>query len=484
MNKAAHILAKRQSKPTFSLETFLFKEQLDFVRDPSRFAVAVCSTRAGKTVSCAADLVNTALGMPGTTGLYITLARSSAERIVWPELKRINRDYKLGGRVNEIKLTMKFPNSSNIYLMGANDENEIEKVRGLSNVALVYLDECQAFRAHIKTLVEDIVAKRLYDTNGRCRLIGTPGPVLSGYFYECSLSTKWSNHHWTMFQNPWLFRKSGKTPQELTQQDCDVRGVTAEHPSIQRENFGRWVYDKESLLLQYDPQVNDYQELPTWEWRYILGIDFGHKDSDSLSLLGFSKNGVETYLVEEIVKSKQTTDELAQQIKRLCDKYPISDMVADTGGLGLKIAEDLKQRYGLPIEAADKREKMTNYRILDGALRRGIFKAKQGSRFAQDCNLLERDLNRSTPDRIVVRGHSDAIDSALYAFKLSPAYSYVPPKQGPTPGTEAYIKMQEELHVKAAMEKVKKEKDALAQTGNQYGTWNKDKKGVPDWNKW
>lgn len=477
-------LVQIKKKKEFRLEEFLFKEQIDFVNDPSKYATACCSVRAGKTTACAADLIATAITHPGTTGCYITLARSSAERIVWPDLKAINRDYSLGGIANEAKLSLKFSNGSVIYLLGANDENEIEKLRGLSNVALVYLDESQAMRNLIKPLVEDIVAKRLYDTNGRCRMIGTPGPIMSGYYYDCCHSDKWAHHHWTMHQNPWLLKKSGLTPDELIQQDCQRKGVDVEDPSIQRECFGRWKLDPNSLLLAYSPSINNFDELPAQgKYTYLLGIDLGLKDADSLSLLAFSDVSPITYLVEEIVTPNQLTDDLANQIMSLMKKYPISEMPTDAGGLGLKIVEDLKSRYGLPLTPADKREKNANYKHLNNALRNGTFKARANSRFAQDCNLLERDDDKSTPDRFVVKGHSDAVDSTLYAFKLSPAYAYVPPIQKPKPGTPEFIKDQEEKHIEAAISRMKQEVQGK-DIKNQFGNWNKDKKGIPDWNKW
>jgi hypothetical protein len=467
----------------FNIETFLFKEQLDFVTDPARFATAVCSVRAGKTTSCAADLIDTALKYPGTISIYITLARSSAKRIIWPELQKINRDYSLGFEENIAELSFKSPKGSMIYLMGGNVESEIEKVRGLSNVALVYIDESQAFRTHIQELVEDIVVKRLYDTNGRCRLIGTPGPIPAGYFYDCANSPKWAHHVWTLHQNPWLERKSGKTATQLIQQDMDRKGVTVEDPSIQRECFGRWVLDTNSLLLNYNAEINHYEELPIANYTYILGVDLGHTDADSLSLLAFTKSSPTTYLIDEIITHGQLTDQLAMQIKGLMRVYPIGDIVGDAGGLGKKVIEDIKDRYTIPIEPADKRDKMSNYKFLDNALRTGNFKAKKTSRFAQDCNILERDLDKSTSDRIKVKGHSDAVDSALYAFKLSPAYNYTPPIKKTQPGTPEFIKEQEEQHIKALMDKVKREKEIRENKGG-YGAWNKDKKGIADWNKW
>lgn len=481
------ILAKRgrlkNATPPFRLEEFLFKEQLDFVRDPSKYVTAVCSVRAGKTTACAADLIDTALKFPGTTGLYITLARSSAKRIVWPELLKINRTYGLNGFPNIAELSLAFPNGSIIYLFGANDEAEIEKIRGLSNVALVYLDESQAFRAHIQTLIEDIVAKRLYDTDGRCRMIGTPGPILAGYYYDCCHNDNWSHHSWTMHHNPWLLKKSGKTPDELIAQDCARKGVTLEDPSIQRECFGRWKYDPNSLLLNYDKELNDFDELPKGNYTYILGIDLGVKDSDALCLLAFSNTSPITYLVEEIITPNQLTDDLAKQINTLMKKYPIAYMPVDAGGLGLKIVEDLKARYNLPLEPAEKLGKMANYKHLGNALRTGIFKAKANSRFSEDCLLLERDDNKSTPDKIVVRGHSDIIDACLYGFKLSPAYAYVPPPIKPKLGTPEYDKDHEDLHVKAIEEKLKREREIKEGRGG-YGQWSKNKKGVPGWNEW
>lgn len=470
-------LARLQTRE-FSLDGFLFKEQLDFVRDPARFAVACCSVRAGKTVACAADLIETAVSMPGTIGCYITLARSSAERIVWPELKKINRDFKLGGDPNESKLSMKFANESIIYLMGGNDPEEIEKIRGLSNVALVYIDEMQALRQSVKGLIEDVVTKRLYDTNGRCRAIGTPGPVPAGYFYDITRGdSRWSRHHWTMFNNPWLERKSGRTPQQLTDQDCTIRGVTTADPSIQRENYGKWCRDESALLLNYDRDRNSFDDLPEGKYTYILGVDFGQRDLNFLSLLAFTEQSKVTYLVEEKYAKGQLTDDLATDIKEVMARYEVAKVVCDGGGLGLAIVEDLKARHGLPLEGADKKGKMSNYALLNNALRTGNFKAKHTTLFANDCNLLQRDYDRSTPEKLHVKGHSDAVDAALYAFKFSPSFMNEPKNPPLKQSDEAYaLDMWERNEQKARDQKNHQDATAL--------NWTTDAKGVPPWQKW
>lgn len=471
---------KREAQPKFNPELFLFKEQLSLIRDPARFATAVCSVRAGKTIACAADLIDTALTMPGTVGLYITLARSSAKRIVWPELHKINREFKLEGVPNESDLSFKFPNGSIIYCSGASDSAEIEKFRGLSNVAVAYLDESQAFRAHIKELVEEILIKRLYDTNGRLRLIGTPGPIPSGYFHDASKSEKWSHHAWTLHSNPWIERKSGCTVAQLIQQDCDRKGVTIDDPSIQRECFGRWVLDSSSLLLNYDASINHFESLPKGVYSYILGMDFGFDDADSFSVLAFCDTSPNTYLVEEVVLSEQTYDQMAITVDQLFKKYDFCKVMADPGGGGKKLIESLKQRYPIPLEPADKLGKIANYGLLNNALRTGRFFAKKTSRFAQDCNLLERDKDRSTPDKTIVKGHSDAVDSCLYAFKESPAYGYTPPIQKPKAGSKEY----EEQIAQDIYEHTMNRLETERQLRDGGKNWVTDKDGLAEWQKW
>ena len=464
---------------SFVLADFLFKEQLDFANDPARFATAVCSVRAGKTTACAADLINTALHRQGTTELYVTLTRTTAKRIVWPELHSINRQFELGGIPNESDLSYRFGRSI-IYLAGANNAAEIEKIRGLSNVALAYIDESQLLRAFVKELVEDILTKRLYDTNGRLRMIGTPGPIPAGYFYDISQNAKWAHHAWTLHSNPWIVKKSGKTVTQLIQEDCELKGVLIDDPSIQRECFGRWVLDSNSLLLQYSEDRNHYTELPQGSFTYILGMDFGYEDADAFCVLGWHESSPNTYLIEELIEVKQTYEQMAANFDRLHKKYGFSKVIADPGGGGKKLIESLRPRYDMPMEPADKLGKIANYGLLNNALRTGRFLAKRDSRFAQDCNLLEKDRDKSTPDKTIVKGHSDIIDAALYAFRESPAFCYVPPKDKAKPGTKEYDDELAESLFQNHVQKLEREREAKDGQGRGWAT---DNKGVPTWLK-
>jgi len=433
----------------FVLENFLFQEQLAFVQDSNPFKVAVCSRRAGKTTACAAHLLHTALNNPDSTNLYITLSSVSGKRIIWKEFKKILKSCAIKDvKLNEIELSLTFKNGATIYVVGAKDASEIEKFRGMA-MKLVYIDECQSFKSYIEELIDDIIGPALIDYAGSLVLIGTPGPIPVGYFHKCSTDTSntWSKHHWTYWQNPFIPITSKMTHQQVFDREMKRRGITNyQDPSVQREWFGKWVLDTNSLLYRYDEAKNHYQKRPDLpgKWHYILGIDIGFDDADALAVLAYHDSSPDTYLVDELVTAKQGLTELVQQVQQLQSKYDITKMVMDMGGLGKKMGEEMIRRYQIPVEAADKARKMETVEFLNDAMRTGRFKAKSASRFAQDTYLVEIDRDKSTPERIKVsdRYHSDICDAVLYAFKFSPAYAYQAPIEKPKPGSPEWLKAQ------------------------------------------
>lgn len=456
---------ERTEAPKFQIENFLFPEQLAFVRDPSHAKVAMCSRRAGKTISCAADLVRTALEKSGISCLYITLSRNNAKKIIWKELRKINRDYKLQGTESVSELSITFPNDSVIYLSGAKDLSEVDKFRGLA-LKLVYIDEAQAFRSYIEELVNQALGPTLMDHAGTVCLIGTPPPVPNGFFIDAfeKKNSNWSKHAWTFWNNPFLSTTSGNTHEQMLQNELKRRGVKREDPSIQREFFGKCVVDNDSLLIHYDERLNDFDELPkltnpTHKYHFILGIDIGFNDADALAVLAYHDTSPNIYLVEEILSRQQDITDLTIQIESLRKKYDFDKMIIDAGALGKKITEELIKRYKIPLIAADKVRKMENIALLNDYLRTGRFKAHSTSNFAKDSFLVEIDRDKSTPDKIKVsdRYHSDIIDSVLYAFKESYAYAFEIEKKRSKVGTLEWGKEEQNKMWEAAVDHFEKQ---------------------------
>lgn len=439
------VLASRP--PPFDIAAYCFPEQLAFIQDPARFKAADCSRRAGKTVGIAADLLDTAQRHPNMACLYITLSRLNAKRILWRDLTSINSLYGLGGKEHATELTMTMPNGHIIYLSGAKDKSEVEKYRGFP-LKKVYIDEAQSFRSYLRELVDDVLAKSLYDFNGSLALTGTPPPIPVGFFHECVHSDKWSRHSWNMMANPHLKIKSGREPMELILEDCARMGVSIDDPAIQRECFGRWTVDTNSLVFRWS-DLNHFDDLPTGSsWSYVIGVDLGYSDADAIAVLAWSEASPSVYLVHESVKRKQGVTELAAELGKLVQQYDPLALVMDTGGLGKKIAEEMVARYSLPIKPAQKAEKYAHIELVNDALRTKRLFARRDSAFAQDSMLLEWDRDKSSGDKLVVSDafHSDICDAVLYAYRAALGWLHTPVIPKPKLGSAEWLKAQVAEH--------------------------------------
>lgn len=427
MNSAALLAAVHH---TWKPKLPPFPEQDKFVNDPSQFLSAQCTRRAGKTNALALKFINTMKKHPNSLSRYIALTRDSARDIMWPVLMDMNERLELHADMTESKLTMTMPNGAKLRLFGADMKNFIRRLKGAKSPA-VAIDEAQDFGDHLETLIDDVLTPTIADyEDSWLAVTGTPGPIPRGVFYNITREGigDFSKHEWTVYQNPYLPNAHKFVADLKARKKWDDN-----NPTYLREWQNKWVLDLESLLIRYDAAIADYGTLTPQKYTYIMGIDLGFNDADALAVLAWSDADPTTYLIEEVIAHKQGLTELVAQIQLLQSKYDIAKLVIDEGGLGKKLAEELRRRHHIPVQAAEKSRKMENVAFLNDALRTGKFKAKSQSRFAQDSYSLQIDHEKTTPDKIVVKKgfHSDIIDAVLYGFKESPAFSYQAPKIKP-----------------------------------------------------
>lgn len=443
-----------------------FPLQNKFIEDMSRYIVAQCSRRAGKTNGLAIRFFRTLEKHPGAQCIYLSLTRESAISIMWPVLIELNEKYGLGCTFIESKLIMIHPNGAKLRLLGADMKNFIKRLKGIKSPGIA-IDEAQDFGSHLQTLIDDVLTPTMVDySDSWLAVTGTPGPVPQGYFFQITQERKYgySFHEWTILENPNIHN-----PYEFIEDLKNKREWEDNNPTLLREWRNKWVLDVQSLWVRYQDGINHYQELPEGKYTYILGIDIGYNDADALAVLAWSESSPTTYLVEEVINKKQGLTELVEQIQDVQRRYDIAKMVIDEGGLGKKLAEEMRRRHSIPVHGADKARKQENVEFLNDALRLGRFKAKSSSRFAQDSYLVQVDWDKSTPDRIIVKKkpHSDIIDAVLYSFKESPAYAMTMTKAGPKYGTKEWADAQEHLMWESAQEHFAKQAELERQFNGQ-----------------
>jgi hypothetical protein len=472
----AKIASKKVYKPILQDPNFL--KQNAFVNSTAPFLAAQCSRRAGKSSGLALRFFRTMETHPKSLCLYLSLTFDSAKSIMWPILQEMNETHKLGCTFTEGKMIMTHPNGAKLRLYGVDMKNFIKRLKGQKSPAIA-IDEAQDMGSHLESLVDDVLTPMMSDyPDAWLTLTGTPGPIPRGYFFDVCQKGRdgYEVHNWTINDNPYM-----PNPEAFIQSLIAKKQWETNHPTLLREWRNKWVLDIESLWIKYKEKVNHFDNLPIkLKYNYILGIDWGFKDADALAVLAYSDDSPDTYLVEEVLTTKQGPDALAQQIKVLMGKYTIVKMVMDMGGGGLKMAEDFVTRYQLPITPAKKTEKQAAVELFNDALRLGKFKAKADSRFAQDSYLIQIDWEKSTPDKTVIKKgfHSDVIDAALYAFRESPAYGYSAPVTGPVYGSQEWGLIEQEKMREAMYKQIQDDKNQL---NDQYETYEG---GGPDLSKW
>jgi len=430
------------TRPTWDPLGDLFRQQREFVEDKARRKTALCTRQAGKTHSTKAMLHQQCLTVPNSFCIYIALTRLSAKRLMWRELIRDNHQHKLGIEFNHSELLATYPNGSRILVTGASDEADIETLRGPA-YHLVVIDESASFPSYFGPLVDEVISPALAKHDGVLALVGTPGPILQGLFYEATAGTEkgWSRHHWSIYDN----NVGIPNARAYVDAEKERRGWTEQTPAFLREYRGIWVRSGETMLWAYDPAASDYDtdDLPKNEhWSYCLGVDVGWHDHTALVLLGWHRNSPNLYAIESDSRPHMIPSATAEWIESYLKRYRISKIVMDTGGLGKAMAEEFKQRYHFDLEAADKRQKPGNIELANGDMRKGLIKIESGTPLARQMQTLQRDEkgmieHPSQP--------SDLSDAFLYAWRFAQAYLFRPKPPPPTPAEEERAQIQREM---------------------------------------
>lgn len=253
--------------PLFTAESLcgapgkLHRKQLAAVTDQSRFILLLCSRRAGKTVAILYRFLLRCAARPSNC-VYIALTKDHARSIAWDppvgigwkQLLRTVYGPEADGWHDQTRMVTKFPNGSQVRFTGASDVRVIETELGAA-LDEVVIDECQSSPASVLApLITRILPPALGDRRGTLVLAGTIPDVEGGVFLDKWKTSNWSKHNWSQMDNPHMPDPMGELREFLEANP----GLTEDSPIIQRERFGRFVYDKNATAYMYDRALNGY----------------------------------------------------------------------------------------------------------------------------------------------------------------------------------------------------------------------------------
>ena len=397
--------------------------QRQMVGDPSRFRLWQCGRRFGKTQGAGYLLYDVALGMSQVRTYYVSTSIKRAAETLWDDLRHLNRDHRLGGTTNETTHTVTLPNGSRVQATGVEHKRMADDLRGRKRVALYIIDECQDWPDELlRYFYEQVVFPSLADVRGGVVIAGTGGAP-RGWWYTQTQDEQWSRHRRTIRENPTL--PTGEA-EALIAKACKDRGCDERDPSIRREFFAEFVADTQRQVFQLERGRNGYTALPKGDWCYVIGFDPGTVDKAAVSVWGWSSLSPKLYLVAYQALAGMPATEQIAMVTRMAERYPPVAIVADPATGGAAFILDLQDRFGAPVEAAEKQGKVSAILLLRDAFRRGEVLIPDGEWPAGEF-LRALETPEWDPDKVAqsLKGHMpDLVDAALYAFRKARQFEY------------------------------------------------------------
>ncbi len=228
----------------------------------------------------------------------------------------------------------------------------------------------------------------------------------------------------TLSDNPHLDAESYR--EALAQLDATTRKQLLE---------GVWVRDGGGLVYSGFEEARCLRMEPVRCSHSVLGIDYGFTDDTAFTVIGWNDHDPCAYVLESMKASGMTPSDAAEHVQMLKSTYHFDRIVADIGGLGKGYAEEAIRRFKLPIEPAEKVNKLGYIRLMNGDLEKGLIKVIQPTCEPLIAEWLELPWKQDhTKESEGFANH--CADSCLYAWRAASAFLARPKAPPPTPDDE------------------------------------------------
>ena len=440
-----------------------FAQQRAFIVDPARLKVAFCTRRAAKSYTGGLYAFKTALENEHAKVLYIALTRDSARLIWWADvLKAIHRKYpQIEVRFNETLLEARFSNGAMIKLLGM-DSNEDEKQKALGQkYKLVLIDEAASFTIDLQELVYKILKPAVMDLRGTICLLGTPGNLTKGLFFEVTNRSYpdkgWSVHKWHTLDNPY-------TREQYLEEIADIerdRPLFKETAAFKQMYLGLWAIEEDAMVYRFKRSKNmRAMGLPTdrrYRWTYVLGVDLGYEDDTAFAVLAYSPTAAKTYVVHVYKQKHMDLTDVGKKYHELNSRFGFEFAICD--GANKQAVMELNNRHGTDLHAADKAGKQDFIQLLnDEYIQEKVELLPDAEPLALEYEqLIWQYKEKTREEHPNLPNH--ACDAVLYPWRFTYTYLSKAPEKEPEHGSEAYWQAEEEAQLQARIRRIKSDSD-------------------------
>lgn len=201
----------------------------------------------------------------------------------------------------------------------------------------------------------------------------------------------------------------------------EYRASLAELDEVTRKQLEDGDWDSVITDLVYSPPRLTHIQPPRFEV-YVLGLDFGaQNDECTYSVLGYNHASPVVTVVQSY-KRNHSPSESGDEATKLNEQFKFRFMVGDENGLGKAYAKEIRRRFNLPVEPADKQNKAGYIKLFNGATERGEILV-----YEPECRDLIKEMKRlpwkdASREEVSEGFDDDCCDSTLYAWRRCQAF--------------------------------------------------------------
>ena len=257
----------------------------------------------------------------------------------------------------------------------------------------------------------------------------------------------WSTFRWTAYDNPFMADKWAVEIETLIKNNPKV----AETSWFKTHYLNEWCSDDDLIIIPID-RGEIVSSVPKIKLNYLLSVDLGYDDASAFTIMGWSDADPSCYVVETFKSREMDFTDVANVIKGIQNRYVIDKILID--GANKQGVEEMRRRYGIPFQNAEKRDKATFLRMLRDDVIQGKLKVvgpKCGELITEWKQLQWKDDDRQDEDG---RCQNHCSDSVLHGWRECRHYTFKEPLPEKTVDEKALLDEQREAEEMLNMDEI------------------------------
>ena len=374
-----------------------------------RFVCAAVSRRQGKTYI--ANILGQLVSLVPNSHILLMSPNYSLSQISFDLQRQLIKHFDLEViRDNAKDKVIELSNHSTIRMGSV---NQVDSVVGRSYDLIIFdeaalVDGKDAFNVALRPTLDKPSSKALFISTPRGR---------NNWFAEfwhrgfSSEYPEWASIRATYHENP-----------RLSESDIAEAKKTMSEAEFNQEYMADFnVFEGQVWTFNHEKCVEDLSELEIRKMDIFAGMDVGYKDPTAFCVIGYSWEEEKYYLLDEYLDSERTTEQHAEEIRKLIDKWDIDYIYIDSAAQQTRY--DFAQNYEISTLNAKKS-------VLDGIGHVGGI--VDNDRLIVDAKCVESlmsldqyqwdpnpNLLKEKPKHNSASHMADALRYALYSFETS-----------------------------------------------------------------